>query len=85
MKKKTYVRSIKIQSKAVCAEYTFFLENSCRNSFTHSVKPYAVTAPLCHLSADYIIQFSPWHPAAAAAAAAVKHYVYALGNFVTMT
>ena len=52
--------------------FTFFLENSCRNSFTHSVKPSSATAAHRHLSVDYIIiRFFPRH-----STAAVQHYFY---------
>ena len=52
--------------------FTFFLENSCRKSFTHSVTPSSATVAFRHLSVNYIIiRFFPRH-----STAAVQHYFY---------
>ena len=52
--------------------FTFFLENSCRSSFSHTVKSSSATAALRHLSVDYIIiRFFARH-----STAATRHYLY---------
>ena len=52
--------------------FTFFLERSCRKSFTHSVKPSSATVALHHLSVNYIIiRFFLRH-----STATIQHYFY---------